>query len=86
MILFILAAVQVVQTEQRINYPETRREHVVDQYHGVEVQDPYRFVATRAGIGEHTGREGGKLSIRAYGVAANAAYQRATSTIQQVSP
>ena len=44
MILFILVAVQVVQTEQRINYPETRREHVVDQYHGVEVQDPYRWL------------------------------------------
>ena len=26
----------------KINYPETAREGVVDNYHGVEIADPYR--------------------------------------------
>jgi len=43
--IFILAlAMACNQTQERLDYPETRKTDQIDNYHGTEVPDPYRWL------------------------------------------
>ena len=44
MLTLIAALFYTTQVETNFDYPETRREVVVDTFHGVEVSDPYRWL------------------------------------------
>jgi prolyl oligopeptidase len=44
MLILIVSLFYTWQVETNFDYPETRREVVVDTFHGVEVSDPYRWL------------------------------------------
>jgi prolyl oligopeptidase len=52
--LFWIGVAAVVAREVRPVYPATRREAVVDHYHGVEVADPYRWLEADVRESEET--------------------------------
>lgn len=43
-LLALLPALPKVSEAQSLKYPETRRENVVDNYHGTSIADPYRWL------------------------------------------
>lgn len=42
--LFVLSLLLSVILQAQLKYPETKKENVVDDYHGVKVEDPYRWL------------------------------------------